>query len=111
MSGKGCKKFLQKLCLHSTYLVRIYLETNLMTLGVKEGGGKSDNNPSVAYNNNIHGVWYTMVLMKGTYNQALYQIGSQVFTPFWGEVQLFFIQYTDSFVFQSGKATNIFFVK
>ena len=40
-----------------------------MTLGVKEGGGKSDNNPSsVAYNNNVHSVWYTMVLMKGTDN-------------------------------------------
>ena len=82
-----------------------------MTLGVKEGGGKSDNNPSVAYNNHVHGVWYTMVLMKGTDNQALYQIGSQVFTPFFWELQLFYIQQTDSFVFQSGKATNIFFVK
>jgi hypothetical protein len=45
-----------------------YLDTNQMTLGVKEGGGKSDNNPSVAYNNNVHSVWYTMVLMKGTDN-------------------------------------------
>ena len=45
-----------------------YLDTNQKTLGVKEGGGKSDNNPSVAYNNNVHGVWYTMVLMKGTDN-------------------------------------------
>ena len=103
MSGKGCKKFLQKLCIHSTYLVRIYLETNLMTLGVKEGGGKSDNNPSVAYNNNVHGVWYTMVLMKGTDNQALYQIGSQVFTPFWGNYSYFLFNTRTVLFFSLGK--------
>ena len=64
----GCKFFVIELYLYSTYLVETYLDTNQMTLGVKEGGGKSDNNPSVAYNNNVHSVWYTMVLMKGTDN-------------------------------------------
>ena len=46
--------FLIELHLFSTYLVETYLDINQMTLGVKEGGGKSDNNPSVAYNNNVH---------------------------------------------------------